>query len=102
MNYIYFCAIIMTSQSQIEEVVLKNKYSLRNIELQIDRSNPRQIYLVVKDLNNKYHDYLIELPDVTKAIEFKQFLEEARKTIVNTEYLMLDSYIDDLLNKWNY
>ena len=84
------------------QVSIKYLHALRNIELQIDRSNPRILYLVVKDISSKFKDYQLEFQDVNKTTGVKQFLEENRKSIRNTEYLLLDSYIDDLLNKWTY
>ncbi len=97
-NMLLFCQ--PGSENQYK-VTLKYKHAIRNIELQIDRSNPRLICLVVKD-QQKYKDYLIELHEVNKTTGMKTYLEETRKSVKNTEYILLDSYIDDLLNKWQY
>ena len=39
---------------------------------------------------------------MNKTTGTKQYIEENRKGVRNTEYLLLDSYIDDLLNKWTF
>ena len=47
---------------------------------------------------NKCEDF----EDVNKTSSVKKSLEEQRKSSRNTEYLLLDSYFDDLISKWRF
>ena len=81
--------------------LIKYKYALRHLEAQIDRADPRLLNLIVKDKNN-YIDLILVFEDVNKVIAVKKSLEEQRKSSRNTEYILLDSYFDDLINKWKF
>jgi hypothetical protein len=97
-NYLFFVQPDLRDQNQI---VVKYKYALRDLEAQIDRSDPRILNLIVKDKNN-YIDLSLSFDDVSKTTSVKKSLEENRKSSRNTEYLLLDSYFDDLINKWKF
>lgn len=57
--------------------------------------------IIVKDKNN-YIDIYLLFEDANKASGVKKSLEEQRKSSRNTEYLLLDSYFDDLISKWKF
>ena len=80
---------------------IKFKYALRHLEAQFDRSDPRVLNLIVKD-RNIYIDITLYFEDVNKTAAVKKSLEEQRKSSRNTEYLLLDSYFDDLISKWKF
>ncbi len=97
-NHLYF------AQSDVKEpqfALIKYKYALRHLEAQIDRSDPRILNLIVKDKNN-YLDLSLYFEDVNRTTSVKKSLEEQRKSFRNTEYLLLDSYFDDLISKWKF
>lgn len=83
-------------------VVIKYKYPLRHIEAHFDRSDPRVLSLQAKDKNNKHVDLSVYFDDMGKTSNIKQTIEENRKSARNTEYLLLDSYFDDLINKLKF
>lgn len=97
-NHLLFC---LYDQKDSQNVIFKYRFALRHIEVQIDRSNPRQLSLIVKE-ENQYKDFTLEFEDVHKTTGIKKYLEENRKSARNTEYLLLDSYIDDLIAKWKF
>jgi hypothetical protein len=97
-NHLYF------AQSDVKEpqfALIKYKYALRHLEAQIDRSDPRILNLIVKDKTN-YLDLSLYFEDVNRTTSVKKSLEEQRKSFRNTEYLLLDSYFDDLISKWKF
>lgn len=104
--YNNYCLLCLPDDK--DNVFIKYIHSLRNVEVQIDRSNPRTLILVANEVSlfyfkkNSINDYYIECTDVSKAMTTKNYIEENRKSIRNTEYLLLDSYIEDLLNKWTF
>lgn len=108
-NYILFCSIINDNTNNNSNknrnsetyATINYKYSIRNIEVHTDRSNTRLLCMLVKQ-NSSYKDIYLEFNDYSEIKKFKQFLEDTRKSVKNNEYLLLDTYIDDLLNKWNY
>lgn len=81
--------------------VVKYKYALRHLEAHIDRSDPRIINLVVK-VKKEYFDIFLYFEDVSLTMNVKKILEENRRSAKNTEYLLLDSYFDDLISKWKF
>ena len=81
--------------------LIKFKYALRDLEAQVDRSDPRVLTVVAKD-KDKYVDLSLNLEDIHKTAELKRNLEENRKSYRNTEYLLLDTYFDDLIGKWKF
>jgi hypothetical protein len=81
--------------------VIKYKYALRHLEAHIDRSDPRVINLVVK-VKKEYFDIFLYFEDVSLTMNVKKILEENRRSAKNTEYLLLDSYFDDLISKWKF
>ena len=97
-NYIMFC---VPDPTKSEFVIIKNKYALRHLEVQIDRSDPRILNISVKEKNN-FIDLALYLDDVTKASNLKTQLEENRKSSKSTEFILLVSYFDELLNKFNF
>lgn len=97
-NHLYFAQPDLKDQSFS---IIKYKYALRHLEAQIDRSDPRVLNLIVKD-KNQYIDISLYFDDVTKTTAVKKSLEEHRKSSRNTEYLLLDSYFDDLISKWKF
>ena len=80
---------------------IKFKYALRHLEAQYDRSDPRVLNLIVKDKNN-YIDIILNFDELSQTSNVKKSLEEQRKSSRNTEYLLLDSYFDDLISKWKF
>ena len=97
-NYLYF------AQPDLKDpqfALIKYKYALRHLEAQFDRSDPRILNLIVKDKNN-YIDISLYFEDVNKTSSVKKSLEEQRKSSRNTEYLLLDSYFDDMISKWKF
>jgi len=83
-------------------VLIKYKYALRHIEAQFDRSDPRILNILAKDKNNTMVDLSVNFDDMGKTQNIKQNIEEIRKSARNTEYLLLDSYFDDLINNLKF
>ncbi len=75
---------------------IKFIYSLRHIEIQIDRMDNRSLLMIAKEKNN-YIDLLLNFDKSDKVIPMKKILEENRKSVKNTEYLLFDSYFDNLI-----
>lgn len=84
-----------------EYVIMKYKYALRYVEAHFDRSDPRLLNIVAKDKQN-YVDLSVYFDDMGKTSNIKQSIEENRKSARNTEYLLLDSYFDELINKMKF
>lgn len=97
-NYILFCII---DQNKNDIAIVKYKYALRHLELQIDRADPRILNLIVKDSKNEYIDLCLYMDEVGTVTTLKRLLEEHRKSSRNTEYILLVSYFDEMLNKWS-
>jgi hypothetical protein len=97
-NYLYFAQPDLKDSSFS---LVKYKYALRHLEAQIDRSDPRVLNLIVVD-KGKYVEIALSFEDVGKTSQIKKILEEHRKSSRNTEYLLLDSYFDDLISKWKF
>jgi hypothetical protein len=97
-NHMYFA---QPDLKDSQFALIKYKYALRHLEAQFDRSDPRILNLIVKDKNN-YIDLAVYFEDVNKTAGVKKSLEEQRKSSRNTEYLLLDSYFDDLISKWRF
>jgi len=97
-NHLYFA---LPDSNDPQFAVVKYKYALRHLEAHIDRSDPRIINLVVK-VKKEYFDIFLYFEDVSKTMGVKKILEENRKSAKNTEYLLLDSYFDDLIAKWQF
>src|SRR5690606_16708987 len=91
-NHLYFSQIDINDNNFVN---IKYKYALRHLEAQIDRSDPRILNLIVKD-KNSYIDISLSFEDVSMTTNVKRSLEENRKSSRNTEYLLLDSYFDEL------
>jgi hypothetical protein len=83
-------------------VLIKYKYPLRHIETQFDRSDPRILNILAKDKNNISVDLSVNFDDMGKTQNIKQTIEENKKSARNTEYLLLDSYFEDLINKMKF
>jgi len=83
-------------------VLIKYKYPLRHIEAQFDRSDPRILNILAKDKNYNMVDLSVNFDDMTKTQNIKQTIEENRKSARNTEYLLMDSYFDELINKMKF
>ena len=81
--------------------IIKYKFALRHIEVQVDRSDPRLLNLIVVD-KGRYNEISLAFDDVKLTLNVKKNLEEQRKSARNTEYLLLDSYFDDLITKWRF
>ena len=96
-NSLVFCN---PDLEKAEFAVVKHKYALRHLEIQSDRSDPRILNIIVKE-RNEFVDLSISLDDVNKANNLKKQLEEHRKNSKNTEFILLVSYFDELLNKFN-
>jgi hypothetical protein len=97
-NHIYFAKL---DAENTNLVTIKFKYALRHLEAQIDRSDSRLLNLIVKD-KNSYIDLCVSFDDANITPTLKRSLEENRKSSRNTEFLLLDSYFDDLINKWKF
>ena len=96
-NNLVFCT---PDSEKCEYAVVKNRYSLRNIDVQIDRNDLKMLNLIVKEKSNVI-ELSISLDDVSKANTLKKQLEDHRKNTKNTEFILLLSYFDELLNKFN-
>lgn len=97
-NNVFFC-LVDTNKPDI--AIVKYKFALRHLEVQIDRADPRILNLIVKDHKGEYIDLCMYLDEVQKVTSVKRLLEEQRKCSRNTEYILLVSYFDELLNNWN-
>jgi hypothetical protein len=97
-NYVLFCLVDPNKQ---DSATVKYKYALRHLEVQIDRADPRILNLIVKDNKNEYIDLCMYLDEIQKVGNIKRMLEEQRKCSRNTEFILLVSYFDELLNNWN-
>ena len=98
-NYLCFA---QTEAKKPGCVLIKYKYPLRHIEAQFDRSDPRILIILAKDKNNNMVDLSVNFDDMGKTQNIKQSIEQNRKSARNTEYLLLDSYFDDLINKMKF
>lgn len=98
-NYLCFA---QTDPKSSGSVLIKYKYPLRHIEAQFDRSDPRILIILARDKNNNLVDLSVNFDDMGKTQNIKQSIEENRKSARNTEYLLLDSYFDDLINKMKF
>lgn len=98
-NYIFFGQI---DQKINGCLIIKCKYALRHIEGHFDRLDPRILNLVAKDKNGSYIDISVSFDDMGKSSNIKQSIEENRKSARNTEYLLLDSYFEELVNKLKF
>lgn len=97
-NYVLFCLVEL---NKIDTATVKYRFALRHIEVQIDRADPRILNLIVKDNKNAYLDLCLYLDEIGKVSNLKRILEEQRKSTRNTEYIILVSYFDQLLNNWD-
>ena len=97
-NYVLFCLVDST---KLDTATVKHKFALRHLEVQIDRADPRILNLIVKDSKNEYIDLCMHLDEIGKVSGIKRMLEEQRKSSRNTEFILLVSYFDELLNNWN-
>lgn len=97
-NYVLFCLVDSNKQ---DTATVKYKYALRHLEVQIDRADPRILNLIVKDNKNEYLDLCMYLDEIGRVANIKRMLEEQRKSSRNTEFILLVSYFDELLNNWN-
>mgnify|MGYP000873498199 CR=1 FL=1 len=75
---------------------IKYIYFLRHIEVQIDRMDNKSLLVIAKDKNN-YIDLVIQFNKSDKVNSMKKILEENRKSAKNTEFLLFDSYFDNLI-----
>jgi hypothetical protein len=92
--------VICTPHDLKEEyAIVKYKYAVRNLELQIDRSDPRVLNTIVKDKENLM-EIKIYFDDVNKVNNIKRELEEIQMNSKSTECILIVSYFDDLLNKY--
>lgn len=97
-NYLVFGTIQSIDQMNI---LIKYKYALRHIEVQYDKSDPRILNLIAKQ-GNHYIDLSISFEEINRCSAMKKLIEENRKSSKNTEYLLFDSYFDNLLMKMCY
>jgi hypothetical protein len=97
-NHILFCLV---DNNKPDTAVVKYKYALRHLEVQFDRADPRILTLCLKDNKKEFLDLFMYLDEIGKVTSIKRMLEEQRKSTRNTEFIMLVSYFDELLNKWN-
>ena len=82
-------------------VNMKYKYALRYVEAHFDRGDPRLLNIVAKD-KQTFFDLSVYFDDMGKTSNIKHSIEENRKSARNTEYLLLDSYFDELINKLKF
>ena len=75
---------------------LKYIYPLRHIEVQIDRMDNKSLLMIAKEKNN-YIDLILQFDKFEKVASIKKIIEENRKSAKNTEYLLFDSYFDNLI-----
>jgi len=92
-------ASIDTNKNDV--VTMKYKYPLRYVEAHFDRSDPRLLNIVAKD-NNSFVDLSVYFDEMGKTSNIKQIIEENRKSERNNEYLLLDSYFAELINKMKF
>lgn len=97
-NYLLFATNEYKSKLNIK---IKFKYALRHIEVQFDKFDPRCLNLIAKE-KGAYVDLFIGFDEMNKSSIMKKILEENRKSSKNTEYLLFDSYFENLLMKVNY
>jgi hypothetical protein len=97
-NNLHFAQIDINDNNFVN---IKYKYALRHLEAQIDRSDPRILNLIVKE-KSSYIDLSLSFDDVSITTNVKRSLEENRKSSRNTEYLLLDTYFEDLISKWKF
>jgi len=80
--------------------IVKYKYSLRSLELQVDRSEPRSLNVFyVKE--GQYIDMVLSFEDSKKPLVVKQLIEENRTVAWNTEISSITKYFDDLLTNFD-
>jgi hypothetical protein len=101
-NLLCFAEIDPNQNSKKNDfVIMKYKYALRYVEAHFDRSDPRVLNVVVKE-NSNFLDLSVYFDDMGKTSNIKQSIDENRKSARNTEYLLLDSYFDELINKMKF
>lgn len=100
-----------SDEKNADIAVVKYKFALRNLELQTDRSEPRNLNIFyVKNvslfilifLKGVLIDIVLGFEDTLKPIELKKIIEENKKVAWNTEVFLITKYFDDLVNKWKY
>jgi len=96
-NYLIF-SVIDLKNSELLKIIYK--YALRHIEVQLDKSDQKTLNLIAKERNN-YIDLSISFDEVNKSSGMKKLIEENRKSAKYTEFLLFDSYFDNLLIKMN-
>lgn len=74
--------------------IVKLRYPIRQLEIQGDRSEPRNLIVYFRQGKN-YVEIIISLEDVKTASKVKQLLEDSRRNIEKSEYVMVESYFDD-------
>jgi len=89
--------------------IVKYKYSLRNLELQVDRSEPRSLNVFyVKEVidsiliihKGMYIDIVLFFEDSKKTLEVKKKIEDNRIIAWNTEITLITKYFDSILKNW--
>lgn len=74
--------------------IVKQRYPIRQLEIQGDRSEPRNLIVYSREGKN-YVEIIISLEDVKTASKVKTLLEDHRRNIEKSEYVMVESYFDD-------
>jgi hypothetical protein len=97
-NHLYFS---QQDPKDPQFYVNKYKYALRHLEVQMDSRDSKSMNIIVKDKAG-YIDLSLLFEDSNKAGLIKRILEENRKSARNMEYKLLDSFFDELINKWKY
>ena len=85
----------------IESISYKNKVKISNVEVQIDRSEPRIINIVYTDENGEIKEMLISFEeDVAKTVQIKRILEDSSNFARNNEFRTIKGYFDKLVSQY--
>lgn len=85
----------------IESISYKNKVKISNVEVQIDRSEPRIINMVYTNENGEIKEMLISFEeDVAKTVQIKRLLEDSSNFARNNEFRTVKGLFDKLVSQY--
>jgi hypothetical protein len=97
-NHIYFTQL---DSEKTNYAIIKFKYPIRHIETKIDRTDLKILHLIVKD-SKDYEEVILYFTDASISDSVHKIIEESRYAYKSTEYILLESYVEDLINNTFY
>ena len=96
-NYLVFCA---PDTLKTEFAIVNHKYPLRQLLVQIDKNDSKVLNIIAKE-KQYLNELVIYFDDSNRTTIIKKQLEEFQKNSVSNQFILLVSYFDELLNKFN-